>query len=369
MEIRVVESKKDFKEFLSLPEKLFQKDINWVPKLDMDIKHLLGDSNPYYEHAWKKLFIAYKDGKPVGRIAAIIDYNFIDFHKQKTGYFGFFECIDDIEAAKALFNSCEEALKDKGMENIMGPMNPSSNDECGMLVEGFNAPPRFMMPYNPRYYIGLLGVAGYGKAKDLLALNMKVSEGDHSKLEKFVNKITKRSPEMSTRPIKMKEFKTEVEHIKDIYNSAWEKNWGFVPWTDAELNDVAKNLKALVVEDLVQMGCSEDKPIAFLMALPDYNEIIKKIGRSLLPLGWLKFIMLKKNIKNLRLLAMGVSKDYQNKGIGALMYYNALQVARSRGFAECEFSWILEDNIETLRIGQLMGAEVYKKYRIYQKNL
>jgi len=367
--IKPVESKKDLNNFLSLPEKLYKEDKNWVPKLDFDIKYILSDKNPFYEHSYKKLFLAYKNDEIVGRIAVVVDYNYVDFQKEKTGFFGFFESINDQNVTSALLYECEKVLREKGMENIIGPMSPSSNDECGLLLEGFDSSPRFMMPYNPRYYIDLLEKAGYIKAKDLVALNVVIEGTDFSKLERFVEKIKRRTPQMKSRPADMRKFKDEVEIIRKIYNNAWEKNWGFVPWTDNELNDTAKNLKPLMIGEFIQIGCYNDEPIGFLLAFPDYNEVIKEIGRSLLPFGWLKFMLSKTRIKTGRLLAMGVAKEYENKGIGALMYYNALQVGLRRKWKECEFSWILEDNIKTIRIGEMMGGEIYKKYRIFEKKL
>jgi GNAT superfamily N-acetyltransferase len=369
IKVKPVNSRKEFKAFLDLPDKLYKDDKNWVPKLDMDVKHLLSDKNPFYQHAWKQLFLAYNGKEVVGRIAAIVDRKYIEFQEEKTGFFGFFECIDDREVAAALFNACVNVLKEKGMENILGPMNPSSNDECGLLIEGFDSPPRIMMPYNPQYYMTLIEDCGLSKARDLLALHMDVMGYDKMRLEGFVKRITKRNPQLSARPINLKDFRGEVENIKEIYNNAWVKNWGFVPWTDAQLEDIAGQLKPLVVPELVWIGCWEDKPIGFLMVLPDYNMAIKEIGRKLLPFGWIKFLQAKKKLRESRLMAMGVMSEYQNKGIGALMYYNALETHRQKGYTSTEFSWILEDNVETLRIGDLMGASVYKKYRVYQKSL
>ncbi len=174
---------------------------------------------------------------------------------------------------------------------------------------------------------------------------------------------------MSSRPINVRAFKKEITLVREIYNSAWEKNWGFVPWTKEEMTDLAKNLKPLIVPELVQIGFFKDEPIGFLLALPDYNEIIKKIGRKLFPFGFIKFIMLKKKIKNLRVLALGVKKEYQNKGIGALMYYNSIREAMKKNYKECESSWILEENKETLKIAKMFGGKIYKKYRVYEKNL
>ncbi|MEA3507162.1 MAG: GNAT family N-acetyltransferase [Elusimicrobiota bacterium] len=369
MKIKEVKSRSDFKKFIYLPDKIYKDDNNRVPKLNIDIKHLLGDDNPFFEHAFKKLFIAYKNKEPVGRIAAIIDWNYVDFQGEKIGFFGFFEAVNDLEITKALFSKVETVLKEKGMENIIGPMNPSSNDECGILVDGFDRPPRIMMNYNPQYYIELLEQAGYRKAKDLYALNMKVESGPQKRLERIVGKLKKRHPELSSRTINTKNFKEEVSIIKDIYNSAWIKNWGFVPWTEAELNDLAKQLKPLVVEELVHIGFWKDEPIGFLFALPDYNEIIRDIGHSLFPFGWVKFLTAAKKIKNLRLLALGVKREYHNKGVGTLMYYHSLENALRMGYRECEFSWILEDNTETLKIGRMMGGKIYKTYRIYGRNL
>ncbi|MFW6134014.1 MAG: N-acetyltransferase [Elusimicrobiota bacterium] len=369
VKVKQVKSKKEFKQFINLPEKIYKDDKNWVPKLDMEIKHLLGDKNPFFEHAWKKLFLAYHDGKTVGRIAAIIDYNYVDFQEEKTGFFGFFDCIKDKKIAGDLFKTCEQELFKKGMKKVIGPMNPSSNDECGILVKGFDSSPRIMMTYNKKYYIDLLESNGYHKAKDLLAFNMQVQQGPLNRLEKIVDRIKKKSPDMYSRSANLKKFDLEVKNVREVYNQAWEKNWGFVPWTENEIKDLAKQLKPLVIPELLQIGFCGEEPIGFSLALPDYNQAVKKVGRKLLPFGWLKFLYYKNKIKDLRLLAMGVKKQYQNKGIGPIMYYNSLVEAMKKGYRECEYSWILEDNIETIKIGKMMGGEIYKTYRIYEKEL
>ncbi|MGM0567720.1 MAG: hypothetical protein ACQESB_00725 [Elusimicrobiota bacterium] len=369
IEVKEVKSRRDLKKFIDFPHKLYAGEPNWVHKLDIDIKGLLSEKNPFYRHAWKKLFLVEEKGRVKGRSAAIIDYNFIDFQGENTGFFGFFESVDEIKIADALLSKCESVLKKKGMNKIIGPMNPSSNDEMGFLFEGYDSPPRVMMPYNYSYYHRLMESCGYTKQKDLLALNMKVSEDPKNRLESFVKKIKKRNPQLNCRPINKKKFKEEVNLIRNIYNSAWEKNWAFVPWTDAEIEYIAKQLKMLVVEDLAQIAFFDDDPAGFLLALPDYNEVIKKTGRKLFPFNWIKFILKKNDIKNLRLMAMGVKKKYQNKGAGAFMYYKSLLAAIEKGYQECEFSWVLEDNYDTIKIGRMMGGSIYKKYRVFGKDL
>jgi len=367
--IAEVRGRRDIKRFISLPDKIYSGDSHWVPRLDLEIKHLLGDKNPFWKHAEKKLFLALRNGNAVGRAAAVIDHNFVDFHNEKTGFFGFFESVEDRAVSSALLDACCLELRSRGMRNILGPMNPSSNDQLGILVEGFNASPRIMMPYNPRYYPDLIESSGFEKAKDLLAVNMEVGAGPAARLEKFVKKIRRKHPGLRSRPIDKKRFAEEVKLIRGIYNSAWEKNWGFVPWTDEEIDDLAAQMKGLVIPGLIQIGFEGDTPAGFLLALPDYNEVIKRTGRRMFPLGWAKFLYHRNRIKNLRLMAMGVVREYRNKGIGPIMYYNSLRAALEKGFRECEFSWILEDNRETLKVAAMMGGEVYKRYRVYKKDL
>ncbi len=369
MKIKKVESRRELKRFMKFPEKVYQGNKNWVPKLDVDIKHLLSEKNPFFSHAWMELYMAYEGKKPIGRAAAIIDYNYLKHQDDKTGFFGFFESFEDKKIPEKLLHRCERELKKKGMKRVVGPMNPSSNDECGVLLDGFDSPPKFMMPYTPRYYLDILEEAGYRKQHDLVALIMDVSKGPAQRLQRAVKRLKKKEPGMYSRPVKMGEFEKEIGYVKEIYNEAWSENWGFVPWTEAELTDIARQMKPLVMADLVQIGFFEEEPAGFLLALPDYNEVIKKIGRKLLPLGWLKFILLKRKIKGLRLMAMGIKNKFQNRGLGALMYNNSLESAVKRGFRECEFSWILEDNLNTIKIGKMMGGEIYKKYRIYGKGL
>jgi len=369
MEIKQVKTGRQLKEFIELPFEIYKKDPYWVPPLKAEIKELLSQKNPFWKHAKKILFIAYKNGKPAGRIAGIIDDNHNRFHNEKCGFFGFFECVEDVSVSNALFEKTLNWLKEKGMEIVRGPMNPSTNDECGLLIEGFDDPPKIMMPYNPPYYIDFIQEAGFLKAKDLLAFIMDVKKGPINRLLPLAERILRRNPKLSVRKLNKKRFDEEVNIIMDIYNSAWEKNWGFVPMTEEEILYLGKKLKQIVDEDILWIAFYDGDPAGFLMALPDINEALKKINGNLNPISLLKLLYWAKKIKTLRLLTLGVKRQYHKIGLDVLLYTKSLEASLKKGYEKCEFSWILEDNIPTIRSAELMAGRIYKKYRIFEKAL
>ena len=365
-EIKIIKvtNKKDLKKFIEFPFSLYKADPFWVPPLKGDMYNMFNEKkNPFLDHGTIQPFIAIINGKVVGRVCAIIDRNFIEFHGEKTGYFGFFESIDNTSVAKGLLKRAEEFLKEHDLERLIGPMNPSTNDECGMLLEGYDDSPRIMMTYNFPYYHRLMEECGYGKSKDLFAFHMDIREGPPEKLSKFTKRIKERR-NIKIQHINMKNFKEELEKVKAVYNSAWEKNWGFVPMTDAELDHMAKDLKPLVIGDLVQFAEIDGEIVGFMWTMPDYNHVLKKMNGKM---NIFKFLKHKKGIKWARLITLGIKEGYRKQGIDALFFDDAFKTAEKLGYTHAEFSWVLEENVLVHRAAKFMNGELYKKYRIYGK--
>lgn len=359
-------------EFIMFPwaSKIYKDYPHWVPPLISEDKKLLNPAvYPFHQNAEVSLFLLYDSGRPVARVAAIINHNHNKFHEEKTGFFGFFECINSLEAAKYILDAASRFCKEKGMERIRGPMNFSTNDTCGLLIEGFDSSPLIMMTYNPPYYIDLMADSGLAKAKDLYAYFADRSiEEKVPRLERLAGRVLA-DPAIKVRKLDVKNIMAEIKAIKDIYNNAWSKNWGFVPMTDAEFEYMAADMKKLVDPDLALVAEIDGTPAGFSLALPDYNVIIKKCNGRLLPFGVFHFIFGKSKIDTLRLLTMGVKREYQKRGLDVLFYLHTIKNGFAKGIFQGEFSWILEDNLMMNRIMDTLGAKVYKKYRIYEKLL
>ncbi len=365
--IKEVTGKSDLKKFLTLPWKIYRDNPYWVPPLIREDRKLFSPRhNPFWEHAARVLFIAFRDGEVVGRIAAIEDRDFIAYHREQTGYFGFFECLDDPEAARGLFRATGDWLRKRGLAKMIGPLNPSTNAVCGLLLEGYDSPPRFMMPYTLPYYHSLLEGCGLEKAKDLLAYRIPVPETMNPRLEKLAGVLRKKG--LSIRTIRMKDFHHELKQVRTIYNAAWAKNWGFVPITEAEIEHMARELKPLVVPELAFFAEYRGKTVGFYLVLPDYNQVIKKMNGKMGPLQILRFLTGRKKIDAVRLMMAGIEEEYQKKGLDALLYLESARTTRDLGYTDSEISWLLEDNILVIRAAEMMGGTLYKKYRIYQKS-
>jgi hypothetical protein len=371
IEVRTVSSKKDLMRFIKLPWKVYKDDPHWVPPLILDRKKLLDKKkNPFYSHAEMEMFLAYKNNELVGRIAAITNENHNNFHQDKTGFFGFFESIDDTDVTHALFRESEKWLRERGKDTVLGPMNPSTNDETGLLIKGFDTPPYVMMGHNPEYYSKLIENQGYGKAKDLYdwlldIRGMKIPE----KIQRLAE-ISLKKYDLSIRNIDVKHLSRDVKYIREIYNDAWSRNWGFVPFTDEEIDHLGADLKQIVIEEFVLLAFKDDRPIGFLLCIPNINEILIKIrsGR-LLPTGIIKLLTGMKKIKTVRTITLGIVKDFQHIGLGTILYTENIKRAQRRNLHGGEMSWILEDNVAMNRPIELLGSKLYKVYRIYEKKL
>ncbi len=370
--IRKVENQQDLMEFIRFPWRVYRDDPYWVPPLISERKAFLDPhKNPFFEHAEVELFLAQKDGETVGTIAAIINDNHNDFHEEKAGFFGLFEVIEDYAVAEGLLVTARDWVKAKGLDVIRGPLNMSINDECGLLIDGFDSSPVVMMTYNPRYYLDFIERFGFVKAKDLYAylISTDIFNREVSKLPpKFlrVSEAARKRAGVRVRRVNMKDFDAEVEKAKAIYNSAWEKNWGAVPMTDAEFDHLAQGLKKFLDPDLLLVAEVDDRPVGVFVGLPDVNQPLLHVNGRLFPLGWIKYLWYRRKIDTFRAVIMGVIEEYREKGIDALMYVEAAKVAFRKGYRWCEMSWILEDNVMMNRILQRLGGEIYKTYRIYE---
>jgi GNAT superfamily N-acetyltransferase len=353
---------------------IYKGDESWVPPLVMDRMKLIDEkNNPFYKHATSTLFLAERNGKVVGRIGGIINHRHNEVHEEKAGAFGFFECIDDIEVAKALFSEAEKCLREAGMSVIRGPYHPSSNDEQGILVDGFDRPPVLLMTYNPRYYPKLIEACGYGKAMDLYAWLLRADQSRSEKLARVSERIRERS-NITIRHLDKKHFNAEADRIRELYNAAWELNWGFVPLTDAEFDFMAKDLKQIFDPEFVLFAEKDGKTVGFSLSLPDINQAFlagPRIPANALnlPIGLWNLLTKKKKIDTVRIVILGVLKEYRSLGIDALLYNETIERARRKGIKYGEASWILENNDPMNRACEMMNGEKYKTYRIYEKQL
>lgn len=358
------------KEFINFPYSHYEDDQFWVPPLLMEQKKLLNPKkNPFYKNAEIALFNAEHEGKPAGRLAAIIDHRYNDFHNAKTGFFGFFECIDRQSTVDLLFRVAEDWLRDRGMTDVLGPANPSMMDEVGILVEGFDKYPSIMMPYHKPYYDKLLKGAGYEKEMDLLTYLVTQDSVDRERANRAMEIVKKRLPGISIRKIKLKKIKDEVKIIREIFNSAWKNNWGFIPLSSEEFDALAKDLKTIVDPNFAHIAEIDGKPVAFSVALPDYNQIFRDMNGKLLPFGWLKILMNKNKIDKVRTALMGVIPEYQGRGIDVLLHREAIENGLVEGVYSSEVGWILENNVQMVRVAEKIGGTLDKRYRMYKKNL
>ena len=365
LELVEVKTPGQLRDFIRVPYSIYPRTSLYVPLLERELrKELSPDVNPFFRHAKAKYFIALKDGSPAGRIASIVNSRHNEFHGDKTGFFGFFECVEDPEAAGLLLGQAAAELKQSGMEVMRGPMSFSTNDECGLLVDGFEHHPILMTPYNPPYYIELMEDFGMRKAKDLYAYIYETARSLPEKMLRVAAIAEKRN--VTVRPIRKSAFDTDMKIFKEVYNSAWKDNWGFIPLTDGEVEFKGKLLKSIVVPGLTLIAEAHGEPVGFLGILPDMNHVLKHMGGKLNPMTIVKALYHSRKIKDLRILLLGIKPSYRTKGVDALLYRDAFKACLKHGYRRIEFSWILEDNEPMKRIVELMNGTLYRKFRIYE---
>lgn len=378
VKINKVKTESDRRVFLSFPWEVYKDDPYWVPPVFSERMEFTDEEeNPFFRHAEVDFFLAFRGERVVGTIAVFTNHRHNEFHNENVAFFGFFEVLKDAEAAEALLQTAEDWAKMRGHDSLRGPAQFSTNDECGLLVDGFHDSPRILMTYNPPYYTAYFEKRGYTSAMDLWAYSLRTdifSQQVGYRLASLVERIRKRS-KITFRTLEMKNFDAEVEKLKEIYNSAWSDNWGFIPMDEAEFEQLADELRPLVDTDLVFIAEVEGKPVGFSLTLLDLNEPLRlAYARPNTPKWWTlaKFAWhwkVRKQVSWIRVFAMGVLPEYRVRGIDALFYYESAKAAMKKGIMNAEMSWILESNDKMNEIIRSLGGEVYKTYRFYEKEL
>lgn len=365
--IQPIRTTEELRSFIEFPWKIYARLPHWVPPIKSEVSELLSEKNPFWKHAEKELFLAKRGDEIVGRCAAILDRNYNDFQGEKTGFFGFFESLDDQEVAGSLLNAARDWLRSQGMKLMRGPASPSLNEECGTLIEGFDDPPTIMMPYNPRYYPALLERCGLRKAKDLYSYIL-ISDDPIPKRIEVLAKRVMRKGSVKLRHLTKKTWEKDLQAVRDIYNAAWEKNWGFAPMTPAELEHMIVKMKPILDPDLVHFIDVDGETAAFSILLPDVNQALIHLDGKLGVWGTIKFLYYFRKITRTRLLTLGVKKAFRHRGLEIPLYREAWLMARKKGL-NGDLGWILEDN-ERMNAGmRALGGRIYKKYRIYDQEI
>jgi hypothetical protein len=376
LNIHPVRSGRDRRRFLDLPYRLYRGNEHWIAPLRMSQKDILDTArHPFYKTADVEMFLAERDGKVVGRIMAILNHAHNEFHGEKVGFFGFFEVERDVEAATALLDAARDWLRERGAEVLRGPVNPSTNYECALLIDGFDQDPVIMMSYNPPYYVEMLESYGLKKAMDLYAYFIDAEFFVASdKLKRVADRFRKKSG-ITLRLVNLKDFANEVQTLRKVYNDAWSRNWGFVPVSTEEFEHLAKDLKQIVDPKVVYIAekhepdSAEPRAVGFFLALPDLNRALKKINGRLLPFGLLKLLWYSRKIKFMRIITMGVVKELQNLGIAAIFYDEIYSKVPWHGYPKGEMGWVLENNVMMNRAAEMIGGKLSKTYRIYEMEI
>ena len=359
--------------FIEVAYRIRGVETHWVPPLRRDMRTLLDrDKHPFHQHAAVEYFLAFREGRCVGRIAAIENYAHNQFHNENIGFFGFLDAEPQPDVFKALLRAAERWAKGRRLTALRGPCSFSTNEECGLLVEGFDSLPVLMTPWNPPNYPTFVEAAGYTKAKDLWQWWMNeatYNERIGRLAEKLLEKLRAKEGSVVLRHLRIEEFEAELARFQKVYNSAWEKNWGFIPMTAAEIEFMARELKPVLIPEYVQFVEVNGEPVGAALTMPDYNVVLRHLEGKLGPKQIALFLMLKKQIKAIRVMALGVRADFRNRGLESLLVHETIKAARARGAWAAEMGWILEDNAPMNRILEACGARHYKTHRIYEKQL
>lgn len=371
--VEPVRSAADRDRFITFQHDLYRKDRYYVAPIVAERRDFLDSrKNPFLAHAEIELYLARRHGEVVGRIAAINDPNWNQFHNTENGFFGMFDCIDDAGVAAALFDAAAAWVKAKGFPQMMGPVNLSTNHDCGLLIEGFDYPPAMMMPYNFRYYAALYEAAGFEKAKDLWSYELSTSIAPPEKVIRVAEKL-RHDEGVLVRPLNLKDLPEEIRRLKNIYNAMLDRTWGFVPMSEEEFDLIANRLRPLVQirPELCFIAEVKGDPVAFSLTLPDSNIAIKAADGHLtrygLPVGLMKMAWAARSIDRLRVLLFGIKPGYRRRGLDALLYLDTLRAARDLGYTGGELGWTTEDNDLMNRAIESMGARRYKTYRLYER--
>jgi GNAT superfamily N-acetyltransferase len=373
--IRPVRTRRELKRFVKVPFGLHRDREQWVPPLIFERMQFLDrGKNPWFEHGEAEYFLAERDGEPVGRVSAHLDRRWDEYQGGHDAMFGFFEAAEDPEVVRALLDAATEWAAGKGRERILGPMDFTTNDELGVLIEGFERQPMILQPWHPPYYRELIEAEGFGKAIDLLMWQLRMGElkeGErfdpsiHAAAEKALN-----DEGITIRNMRKREMAAEVARFMDVYNEAWGDNWGFVPITDAEVDFQAKNLKQVLSEEWTFMAEKDGEVVGAALTLPDVNQVLKGMKGRLLPTGWAKFLFGRGKVDAVRVFALGVKHDYRHTGVAAGLYLEHIKLAAQPDKIHWgEMGWILETNEPMNRAMEGMGGKVVKRYRLFERAL
>lgn len=366
LEVRPVEERRALHRFVELPWRLHGGSA-WVPPLRRDVHRVLDPArNPFFRHSAAALFLAERNGETVGRIAAIENRRHLETYRDATGFFGFFESVDDAEVAAALFDRAAAWMRTRGLRRLRGPTSFTINDECGLLLDAFDLPPVAGMPYNPAYYRGLVEGYGFAKAQDLLAFRLRPEEVP-ARLAAALPGLARQG--IVLRPIRLRRLDEEVQRIQQVHARAWAGNWGAVPLTGEELGWMAGELRQVADPDLILLAEHQGRPVGISVAIPDVNQILRHLDGRLFPTGFLRWLWWSRRVDGLRVLALGVLEGYRRRGVEAAMVAETIAAGLRKGYRWAEMSWILESNVPMRRVLARLGAEIYKTYRIYDLDL
>lgn len=371
VEIRPVASRRDLRAFVELPWRLYRNDPLWVPPLRADVRRRLDRRrNPFFEHAEAEYFLAWRGGEVVGRVSAHVDRHLNEFQGNAWGLFGFYESEDDPEVTRALLEAAASWLRARGRDRMVGPMDFTTNDEVGVLLEGRDESPSVLCPYTAAYYPALIEAAGFGKAMDVLMYDLAVTEREKVMpiLWELAEQVESRHG-IVVRPMRKSDLEAEVGRFLEVYNAAWERNWGFVPLTEAEVRHYARELKPILDENWAYLAEKDGEVVGAALSLPDYNQVLKHLDGRLLPFGWVRFLRLRKRIDRVRVFALGVKPEYQHTGVAAKFYECHFDAAERTPQKRGELGWVLETNEPMNRAMEAMGATVSRRYRVYERVL
>jgi len=366
------DSKKDLSRFWEVMVTLSGPESTGVLPLQQEVIAVLGNSNPFWTHAQRCLWIAERDGRVVGRIAGIIDPTHQKIHQDQTAFFGFLDCIDDPLVAEALFQAVILWSRDLGCNRLRGPMNPSINEECGLLISGFERPNAVMLPYSAPYLPKRIEECGFSGVKDLKVIEITLSDGPMERLTRLKKGVIARLKDVRLVSVTRSTLALHLPELKEVYNSAWEKNWGAVPMTSSEINFLATRLRPLLVDGLVWLAEVGGKPAGFLLAVPDVNEALGPLRGQLLSFSLIRalpILMGWRRPKKFRIVALGVTAAYRRQGIEGLLFAETLSAGLRLGFKECEASWVLEDNYGVHQLAEVFCGRTVQHYRIYERSI
>lgn len=378
VEILPVEGKAMTRRFLAVPDAVYASDEHWRPQLSFErAAHLDPAKNPGAASVKnRQLFLAMRGGQDIGRIAAFTNPAHNAHSKSNDGFFGFFDCVAEAPIGMALLDAAETWLRSRNVDKMIGPAQWSVNEECGLLIDGFDTPPVVMMPHGHAAYKEMIEAQGFAKATDMLAFQAELAAGyPRPKMTQMMVKAAERNKDITIRPMRSSKFRDEVDVVMGVFNDAWSENWGFVPFSDDQISHMAKEIKPIMFKEGLWVGEYKNEPIAYIWMIPDLNEAIRDLKGSLFPFGWAKLLWRLKvsGVKQARIPLMGLRKEYHNTRAGlsivAALCETVFEAARQKGFTHCELSWVLEDNPGMISICEQASAKAYKTYRMYEKTL